>query len=100
MQGQKGSQASEWLSPVWTIGSASKAQSIEFVENCSKLVELMGSTVQHFDEPFADFLGATDIMVHRIQMPNGSRILALPSNPRTIRDYPGNVVLDEFAHNV
>jgi phage FluMu gp28-like protein len=83
----------------WTILSASKAQSVEFVETASKLVEMMGATVQHFDEPFADFLGATDILVHRIQLPNGARVMALAANPRTARGYPGNAVLDEYGHH-
>lgn len=83
----------------WTILSASKAQSIEFVETCNKNIQLMGATAELFEEPFADFLGTTDITQSRIQFPNGSRIIALPANPRTARGYPGNAVLDEFGHH-
>ena len=59
----------------------------------------MGATAELFEEPFVDILGATDITQSRIQFPNGSRIIALPANPRTARGYPGNAVLDEFAHH-
>ncbi len=33
------------------------------------------------------------------RLPNGSRILSLPANPRTIRGFTGHVFLDEFAHH-
>ena len=32
-----------------------------------------------------------------IELPNGSRIIALPANPDTVRGFSGNVYLDEFA---
>ena len=82
-----------------TILSASKAQSVEFVETCKKNIDLMGAVAELGQEPFADALGATDIMVEKITFTNGSRILALPANPRTARGYPGDVTLDEFAHH-
>jgi phage FluMu gp28-like protein len=83
----------------WTVLSASKAQSIEFVETCQKNVQAIGAVAQTFDEPFVDELGATEITQQRIQFGNGSRIIALPANPRTARGYPGNAILDEFAHH-
>ncbi len=83
-----------------TVLSASKAQSIEFVENVQKNVQAMGAMAQYFpEETFTDFEGATSITQSRIQFPNGSRIIALPANPRTARGYPGDAVLDEFAHH-
>lgn len=83
----------------WTVLSASKAQSVEFVEQCSKNIAAIGATAEAYSEPFADEMGATDILVQRIQFPNASRIMALPANPRTARGYPGNAILDEFAHH-
>src|SRR5262249_51249028 len=62
-------------------------------------IQAMGATAQAYDELYADELGATDILVKRIQFPNGSRLVALPANPRTARGYPGNAILDEFAHH-
>jgi phage FluMu gp28-like protein len=83
-----------------TVLSASKAQSVEFVETCSKLCQLMGGTAQHFaNEDFIDSLGRIEAIQSRISFPNGSRIIALPANPRTARGYPGDAVLDEFAHH-
>ena len=39
----------------------------------------------------------TLLQEHTIKFPNGSRIIALSSNPDTARGYTGDVVLDEFA---
>jgi phage FluMu gp28-like protein len=84
----------------WTVLSASKAQSNEFIEEgVAKIVKSMGAVAEIYQEPFADELGATDILVQRVRFSNGSRIVALPANPRTARGYPGNAILDEFGHH-
>ena len=84
----------------WSILSASKAQSNEFIEDGgAKIVKSMGAVAEIYQEPFADELGATDILVQKVRFSNGSRIVALPANPRTARGYAGNAVLDEFAHH-
>jgi phage FluMu gp28-like protein len=84
----------------WTVLSASKAQSTEFIETCQKNLQLMGGTAQLYqDEDFIDTFGRIDAIQQRITFPNGSRIIALPANPRTARGYPGNAILDEFAHH-
>lgn len=82
-----------------TVLSASKAQSNEFVETVQKNIQLIGATAQLFEEPFSDIEGVTSFTQSRIQLPNGSRYIALPANPRTARGYPGDAVLDEFAHH-
>jgi phage FluMu gp28-like protein len=83
-----------------TVLSASKAQSVEFVETAAKLCQLMGGTAQHIaDEDFIDSIGNIEAIQSKITFPNGSRIIALPANPRTARGYPGDAVLDEFAHH-
>ena len=84
----------------WTVLSASKAQSVEFVETCKSHVALMGAVAQLYeDEKFVDLAEGTEDYQMRIAFPNGSRIIALPANPRTARGYPGNAILDEFAHH-
>jgi phage FluMu gp28-like protein len=82
-----------------TVLSASKAQSIEFVETVQKNIQLIGATAQLFEEPFSDIEGESSITQSRIQLPNGARYIALPANPRTARGYPGDAVLDEFGHH-
>lgn len=83
----------------WTVLSASKAQSNEFIETCQKNLELMGATAEAYNEDFTDTLGRIEGIQQRISFPNGARIIALPANPRTARGYPGNAILDEFAHH-
>jgi phage FluMu gp28-like protein len=84
----------------WTVMSASKAQSVEFIETCEKFVKLLGGVAQMTqDEDFYDEFGRIEAIQQRITFPNGSRIIALPANPRTARGYPGNAILDEFAHH-
>jgi phage FluMu gp28-like protein len=83
-----------------TVLSASKAQSVEFVETAAKLCQLMGGTAQMVaNEDFVDAIGRIEAIQSKITFPNGSRIIALPANPRTARGYPGDAVLDEFAHH-
>jgi phage FluMu gp28-like protein len=82
-----------------TVLSASKAQSIEFVETVQKNIQLIGATAQLFEEPFVDIEGESSITQSRVQLPNGARFIALPANPRTARGYPGDAVLDEYAHH-
>lgn len=84
----------------WTVLSASQMQSKEFIEEgVAKIVRAIQATAEIFEEPFTDELGATDIQTIIVRFPNGSRIMALPANPRTARGYPGNAILDEFAHH-
>ncbi len=84
----------------WTVLSHSKAGSNEFVEEgAGKICRAIQAAAEVYSEPFADELGTTDIQVQKIRFPNGSRIIALPANPRTARGYPGNTILDEFAHH-
>lgn len=82
------------------MGSHSAAGSAEFVEEgAGKIIKAINASSEIYEEPFRDDLGATDVQVTKIKFPNGSRILAMPANPRTMRGFPGNVILDEFAHH-
>jgi phage FluMu gp28-like protein len=84
----------------WTVLSASKPQSVEFIQTCHTLLELMHGAVELYeDESFYDELGEYEAIQQRVTLPNGSRIIALAANPRTARGYPGNAILDEFGHH-
>lgn len=83
-----------------TVLSASQSQSIEFVDVCKKNIQAIGAVAAVYDEKWKDDLGETDFTVQRVQFANGSRIMALAANPRTARGYPGDAVLDEFAHHM
>jgi len=83
-----------------TVLSPSQAQSTEFVDTCKKNMQAIGATADLYQEFWKDDISATDFLVQRIQLANGSRIMALAANPRTARGYPGDAVLDEFAHQM
>lgn len=83
-----------------TVLSPSQAQSTEFVDTCKKNVQAIGAVSEVYDEFWKDDISATDFLVQRIQFANGSRIMALAANPRTARGYPGDAVLDEYAHQM
>jgi phage FluMu gp28-like protein len=84
----------------WVCLSHGDQGSIEFLEEgVGKIKLATQATAELYKEPYADELGKTDLTVHRCNLTNGSRILALPCNPRTARGYPGNLILDEYAHH-
>jgi len=81
-----------------TVLSAGAAQSNEFVQEAQKNIQAIGAVAVADQTKWADEISETDFTVQRIRFANGSRIMALACNPRTARGYPGDVVLDEFAH--
>lgn len=84
----------------WTVLSASKAQSVEAIETGNRQVEFLEGTAELYqNEDWYDELGRIEGIQQRITFPNGARIIALPATPRTARGYPGNAILDEFAHH-
>jgi phage FluMu gp28-like protein len=84
----------------WTCLSHGDRGSVEFLEEgVGKIKQLIQMTAQLYKEPYADEFGKTDVTAHRADFPNGLRIIALPSNPRTARGYPGNAILDEYGHH-
>jgi len=77
------------------ILSASERQAKEVSEKAAKFVRALHGVQSRVSD---GFFQETDILVHTIDFPNGSSIIALPANPDTARGYTGDVVLDEFAH--
>ncbi|MBI4462025.1 MAG: hypothetical protein HY653_03875, partial [Acidobacteria bacterium] len=76
---------------VWL--SASERQAVEALEQVRRHVSALGVGASFYSE----FIAGTDVQQHRISFSNGSRIIALPANPDTVRGFSGDVVLDEFA---
>ncbi len=73
--------------------SASERQALEAMESIRRHLKALNAVVEYVSEPIE---GMT-MMQHRVTLPNGSRIIALPSNPDTVRGFAGDIVLDEFA---
>lgn len=79
----------------WVLASAGERQALELMEKVRTWAEAfgfaIGSLAHHRDGENALLKRA------EAKWPNGSRVLALPANAKTIRGYSANVILDEFA---
>jgi phage FluMu gp28-like protein len=76
---------------VWL--SASERQALEAMEHIRRFAREL-RVVAIFEE---DFVKGTLVKQYTVRFPNGSRIVAVPANPDTVRGFAGDVVLDEFA---
>lgn len=72
----------------WVVLSAGQRQSEEWMVKGNRVARVV-----------CDGLGlpVPDCRTSEVRFHNGSRILALPANPDTVRGYSANLILDEFA---
>ena len=76
---------------VWL--SASERQALEAMQHIRQHLNALHAVAAYTSVPLEGLATSQ----HRISLPNGSRIVALPSNPDTVRGFAGDIVLDEFA---
>jgi phage FluMu gp28-like protein len=86
--------AAERPGSTWVMLSAGERQSRELAEKARLHLEALRMAFEAVEERFYDDRDVTQLQVRLL---NGSRLIFLPANPRTVRGYTGNVVLDEFA---
>jgi phage FluMu gp28-like protein len=79
----------------WVIGSAGERQALEWMLKARDWLEAYGVAVADYEE-IRDH-GEALLKNAEATLANGSRIIALPANPSTMRGYSANLVLDEFA---
>jgi phage FluMu gp28-like protein len=72
----------------WVILSAGQRQSEEWMVKGNRVARVVSDALE---------LPKPDCRTSEVRFPNGSRIIALPANPDTVRGYSANLVLDEFA---
>ena len=72
----------------WVVLSAGQRQSEEWMLKGNRVARVVSDAMD---------LPKPDCRTSEVRFPNGSRILALPANPDTVRGYSANLVLDEFA---
>ena len=72
----------------WVVLSAGQRQSEEWMLKGNRVARIVSDAMD---------LPKPDCRTSEVRFPNGSRILALPANPDTVRGYSANLVLDEFA---
>lgn len=82
----------------WVCGSAGERQALEWMRKATEWTEAYQVALAGYQE---DRPGGSETLLQKaeIKFPNGSRILAVPANPATIRGYAANLILDEFAHH-
>jgi len=72
----------------WVVLSAGQRQSEEWMLKGNRVARVVSDAMD---------LPKPDCRTSEARFTNGSRILALPANPDTVRGYSANLVLDEFA---
>ena len=72
----------------WVVLSAGLRQSEEWLLKGNRVARVVSDAMD---------LPKPDCRTSEVRFTNGSRILALPANPDTVRGYSANLVLDEFA---
>ena len=72
----------------WVVLSAGQRQSEEWMLKGNRVARVVSDAMD---------LPKPDCRTSEVRFTNGSRILALPANPDTVRGYSANLVLDEFA---
>jgi phage FluMu gp28-like protein len=76
------------------ILSRSEPQAKELARKAKLIVDKLKGVESELGH---NFFKGTENREHWIKFPNGSRIIALSSNPDTARGYTGDIILDEFA---
>src|SRR4051812_3666319 len=93
----------------WIILAASERQALESLAKAKEWAQILKLQIDEYNEtgvarasglPLAGVSPASAsprLSAAEIKWSNGSRLLALPANPQTIRGYSANLILTEFA---
>lgn len=79
----------------WLIVAAGERQALESLEKAKEWAELFQINIEAVT--FQRKANGAMLESAELHFSNGSRILALPARPQTVRGYSGNVILTEFA---
>src|SRR5262249_7458470 len=79
----------------WLIGGAGERQALESLQKWKEWTEAYGMAIEDITE---DRDGESEALLKSstILFPHGSRVIAVPANPDTVRGYSANVLLTEF----
>jgi phage FluMu gp28-like protein len=80
----------------WLIAAPSERQSLESLRKWKEWAEMFKITIAK-DEELREAGGESLLKSATITFPHGSRVIAVPGKPDTVRGYPANVLLTEFA---
>jgi phage FluMu gp28-like protein len=80
----------------WLIAAPSERQSLESLGKWKRWAEMFKIAIAG-DEELREGGGESLLKSATIVFPHGSRVIAVPGKPDTVRGYPANVLLTEFA---
>jgi len=82
----------------WIILAASERQALESLAKAKDWADILKFRIDQYIEAPANLpVAEARVTSTEIKWSNGSRLLALPTNPDTVRGYTGNLILTEFA---
>src|ERR1051325_11442171 len=79
----------------WIIVAAGERQALETLAKAKEWAETLHLRIADYNEE--KLAPSARMQSAEIKWANGSRMLALPTKPQTIRGYSGNLILTEFA---
>lgn len=79
----------------WLIGAAGERQAMESLSKWKEWAEAYKFAIENYveDRESAEALIKSGTIIWQ----NGSRVIAVPANPNTVRGYSANILLTEFA---
>lgn len=81
----------------WLIVAPTERQSLETLDKCKDWIGRAHVLASDTEEEFEAYQRDAKIKAKVIELPNGSKIYALPGKPASLRGFTGYLVLDEFA---
>ena len=81
----------------WLIVAPTERQSLETLDKCKDWIKAANLSAAESEEEFEALEKGAKIKAKIIELPNGSKIYALPGKPASLRGFTGYLVIDEFA---
>jgi len=81
----------------WLIVAPTERQSLETLDKCKDWIAKAHILAADTEEEFDAYQKDAKIKAKVIELPNGSKIYALPGKPASLRGFTGYLILDEFA---
>lgn len=81
----------------WISLNIGERQALNFIHDAQRHAKALKLLCEYYSFDFWLERDKNWCKGHQVTLPNGARIIALPSNPDSARSFSGNVLLDEFA---
>ena len=81
----------------WLIVAPTERQSLETLDKCKDWIKAANLSAAESEEEFDALEKGAKVKAKIIELPNGSKIYALPGKPASLRGFTGYLILDEFA---